>query len=594
MVSPLRTPSNASTLDARLFDSEIGFFSRWSATDSVDEIVARRASSLVTERALRARTREWRDALTRVDSPAIALIATDGVEFAAAMVGAFHCGKTVYLPGDTRDLTCSTLRESGVVLVGEFDDKWNPLRAPLRVVTTAPSSSTPPHQEFERLDADRLQLVIYTSGSSGAPQALPKRLSQLLAEVSALESVFGERIGSSEVFATVSHQHIYGLLFKILLPLATRRTFVSVGAEYPEEIVAQCIARATTIISGPAHLKRLPTNLDWHRAQPNVCAVFSSGGPLTLDNAVTVESIMGSAPIEVYGSSESGGVAWRRRSQGIDRAWTPLPGVQVKTTADERIAVQSRHLPDSEWFTLADRAVFDASGHFTLHGRTDRIAKIEGKRISLAGIEETLLNSGLVADVRVVQLATVRDELGAVVVPTADGWALMRAESPDALRALLQHTVAETTERIAHPRRWRWLDALPVNAVGKTTLDSLAHLFQPRALHVPAAHELSRDESHVALELYVSPHLQCFDGHFATLPVLPGVAQLDWAVLFARSVFPITGEFERMEALKFQRLYRPQLLLSLELEWHADRKMLTFRYVSSEGPHSNGRIFFTR
>ena len=86
--------------------------------------------------------------------------------------------------------------------------------------------------------------------------------------------------------------------------------------------------------------------------------------------------------------------------------------------------------------------------------------------------------------------------------------------------------------------------------------------------------------------------LAVFDGHFNQAAVLPGVAQLDWAVQLAREVFAIPPCFLRMEALKFQRVARPGDLIHLDLEWQADRATLVFRYTSVQGPHASGRVVF--
>jgi len=74
--------------------------------------------------------------------------------------------------------------------------------------------------------------------------------------------------------------------------------------------------------------------------------------------------------------------------------------------------------------------------------------------------------------------------------------------------------------------------------------------------------------------------------------ILPGVAQLDWAVQLAREAFPIPSRFLRMEALKFQRVARPGDTIHLELEWQAERCTLQFRYTSVHGPHASGRVVF--
>jgi 3-hydroxymyristoyl/3-hydroxydecanoyl-(acyl carrier protein) dehydratase len=229
-----------------------------------------------------------------------------------------------------------------------------------------------------------------------------------------------------------------------------------------------------------------------------------------------------------------------------------------------------------------------------LCGRADRIVKIEGKRISLVAIEQALLHSGCVADARVALLDTGRDELGAAVVPNEAGWQVLREAGSSALRARLIEAVSQGTERMARPRRWRWLDALPVNAVGKTTVADIVRLFEPFTMTEPALHALELTAEKAHFEVYVSPHLLVFDGHFDKLPVLPGVAQVDWAITIGRRSFGIRGPFQRLEAVKFHRLYQPGALLSLEMEWRAERDLLTFKFTSVAGSHSSGRVFFAQ
>ena len=547
-----------------------------------NQTVARRGEYEISESEFRARVTAWRKTFEAIANPAVALYEPDGVEFAAALIGAWYGNKTVYLPGDAQPETCRALQALNTTFFGAFPETCARPAANERAANV---------MQFEPLNADSVNVIIFTAGSTGVPQAVPKRLSQLLSEVHTLETVFGATIGNSVVVATVSHQHIYGLLFKILWPLIYQRTFVAESLVYPEQLLAALALRKSTIISGPAHLKRLPERLEWIAVQPNVTATFSSGGPLPLAAAASVELLLGSAPIEVYGSSETGGVAYRQCVRGNNVPWTPLPGVQV-TAQHNQLAVRSAHLPDHEWFLVPDNASVDDHGNFTLLGRADRIAKIEGKRVSLVGIEDALIKSGLVAETRVIQLESARDELGAVVVPTSAGWDVLRDEGARAFRARLDAGLAQSVERLAHPRRWRWVDTLPINAAGKTSHSAALALFAEYGVMLPAVRVLQASTQEASLDLFVSPHMAVFDGHFRKLPVLAGVVQVDWAMLLARNLFGIRLNFVRMEAIKFLRVYQPGPMLRLTLRWNAERQLLSFRYESAGSTHSSGRIFF--
>jgi 3-hydroxymyristoyl/3-hydroxydecanoyl-(acyl carrier protein) dehydratase len=83
-----------------------------------------------------------------------------------------------------------------------------------------------------------------------------------------------------------------------------------------------------------------------------------------------------------------------------------------------------------------------------------------------------------------------------------------------------------------------------------------------------------------------------FDGHFEGAPILPGVAQIQWAILFARAQFDIALGFKRLEAVKFNRPIRPGAVVRLSLQWRAALSSLAFAFDSDAGRHSSGRIIF--
>lgn len=558
--------------------------SRLSAAAAGDRTVALRGREVVSESQFRGRVAGWATALSAAGGRDVALFASDGVEFAAALFGAWHTGQTVHLPGDTLPATCRALQAGGAIFAGDFPAEYAPL---------APPPDGDIARTFTALDADFTGVVIYTSGSTGDPRALDKRLSQLAGEVETLDRQFGGRIDDAAiVMATVSHQHIYGLLFKILWPLGAHRPFLAESLAYPEQLAARLAEGRAVLVSGPAHLKRLHDSLDWTNARRATCAIFSSGGPLAADSAANVERLLGSAPLEVYGSSETGGIAWRQRTGGAERRWTPLAGVDVRADPTT-LAVRSRHLPDDAWFAIADAGEVYDDGTFTLTGRADRIAKIEGKRVSLTAIERALSASPLVRDVRVVQLEGNRDLVAAAVVPSDDGWTALRTEGAAAVGARLRGLLADSTERVALPRRWRWVDALPLNAQGKVTQAGVVQLFASGPPAMPPSRTVAQSTASAVIEMHPPADLVYFDGHFDGAPVLPGVVQVDWAIAHGRRLFAIAGGFMRMEALKFHRIFQPGPVLRLELAWRADRALLTFQFSSAAGRHSSGRIFFT-
>ena len=65
-----------------------------------------------------------------------------------------------------------------------------------------------------------------TSGTTGEGQPVVKALRHLEDEIAALDERLGPALeGDTRIFATASHQHIYGLLFRLLWPLASTEPY---------------------------------------------------------------------------------------------------------------------------------------------------------------------------------------------------------------------------------------------------------------------------------------------------------------------------------------------------------------------------------
>ena len=532
------------------------------------------------------RARAWRSLLKHTPGRAFALYHDDAVEFAAALFGSWHASKTIYLPGDNLPGTCASLSPSVDGYLGEFDSVWAP-----RVPTAQDCAADV--DGFDRIDPEFIGLVLYTSGTTGAAQAIWKKLSQMAVEVATLEKQFGDELGTADILATVSHQHIYGLLFNILWPLAAGRAIRAQNFSFFEELTT--LDRDCALVSSPAHLKRLPENPAWPMAAKRLRAIFSSGGPLPFEVAQESKRLLGRVPIEVYGSSETGGIAYRRQETKTNQAWTPFPGVDWRVDAEEKVLeVRSANLPDREWFRTADRATPIGNQGFVLQGRVDRIAKIEGKRISLSAIESILSASPWVTSARVVALEGPRQQVAAFIVPSENGRRKLAASGKLAVNRALRGLLSNSIEAVGLPRIWRYLDSLPVNAQGKTTYAELIALLErERPLRTkPRRRLIEQSAQHAVFELIAQRDLLYFDGHFPSRQILPGVVQVDWVIAFGRECFDLPPIFRAIHGLKFHRVILPETPFVLELDHRPDKSTLAFKITSRLGTHASGRVLF--
>ncbi|XBS70898.1 hydroxymyristoyl-ACP dehydratase [Acerihabitans sp. KWT182] len=98
--------------------------------------------------------------------------------------------------------------------------------------------------------------------------------------------------------------------------------------------------------------------------------------------------------------------------------------------------------------------------------------------------------------------------------------------------------------------------------------------------------------------LRVDGDLFWFQGHFPDVPLLPGVAQLDWVLRYADETVAPGWRFSAVESIKFQRPIPPGGTLRLRLAWLEDKHLLTFSYrilrQDAEELASSGKIALCR
>lgn len=499
---------------------------------------------------------------------------TDSYRFLIGALAVMVAGKTLVLPPNTTPATVQMLLDAGAVALNDIEI----VAGDPRGVSALPLPPQAP-------------IVLFTSGSSGAPKRIERQLGQLLLEVRTLEQVFGAHLKDHSVIATVSHQHIYGLLFKLLWPLTTGRAFMSHQCEHPEQLVqALTLHKNAVVVSSPALLARWPDTLPL----PASC-VFSSGGPLPADARRQLAPLCAGTLTEVLGSSETGGIAWRSQDAA---GWQPLPDVAFRVIANDALEVRTPHAWHPGWMATGDTAQPTDDGRFVLGPRLDRLLKLEQKRISLDAVEMALRALPEVRDAHVLPLwRETRQEIAAVIVPSADGREQHDALGKAAFSRQLRATLRARIEPLALPRRWRFLESLPMNSQGKLDQVAMAALFVTAPVGTPTLPEVLRVQASgdaLLVEARVPPALHYLEGHFPASPVVPGVAQIAWVEQFARAHLGLQGHFCKMEQLKFTQLLRPLAEFSLHIEYQRDKSRLVFRLANAEYTYSSGRLVYRK
>ncbi|KRI51474.1 AMP-binding protein [Acinetobacter pittii] len=430
---------------------------------------------------------------------------------------------------------------------------------------------------------EQAQLYFYTSGSTGEPKKIPRTLRQLLNEVQGLSQSFSFDEHATAI-ATVSHQHIYGLLFKLLLPLATGRSFYNPQMAFPEDVVQaqkqlETMGLSNYLISSPALLKRWTTDVVLQHCQ----MVFSSGGKLESG----VRPLLNRPIIEVLGSSETGGIAHRAKDED---AWTTFSNVAIRIE-DQQLMVKSNHAYENDWITTGDGVAWTDTTcqTFKLLGRTDRIVKLEEKRLSLDAIEQSIQALDVVKQCHVLVFEhEQRQMLGCIVVLTEQAREQLQQQGKSAFVSHLKQHLKDSLETIAIPRQWRFLSQLPQNTQSKLNKNYLKTLFKPMLQPVVLSQSQNSDD-HI-WELEFPPELACFKGHFPTQPIYPGVGQIGFLQQFAKSIWSDLSWCQGYEQLKFQNLIRPYAVVQLKFS-RKDHKV-SFELRDSEQILASGRLLF--
>ena len=499
--------------------------------------------------------------------------------FAVIFYALLHAGKQIWIAGNNRPAHADRLTGEGCRLLGDW---------PGRQIAPATPAEMP--LKLEALDLGKAQLIIYTSGSSGQPKAIAKTLLQLQLEVEVLEQLWGTLLGQATVVATVSHQHIYGLLFRLLWPLAAGRCFYSRQFLSPEAMLNAVGITPACWIASPAHLKRLDDLSPWHDIA-RLSAVFSSGGALTLEVARQFERCSGRRIVEIYGSSETGGIAWRYSA--AESSWTPFPGIRLSATGEEGLCLlHSPFLSNEAPYPLTDRIQLREQGGFALLGRLDRIVKVEEKRLSLDQLENKLSESSYVQQAHSLLLTDRRDLVAAVIVLTKDGKILLQQQGRTALIKQLKKQLMQEFETVVLPRKWLFINTLPLTIQGKIDNVLLQRLLKLDSAIFPRLLGCHLEESKVTLEFRIQAELVYFQGHFPGQPILPGVAQLAWAERYGKILFAIEQPFLTMETIKFKKIIQPKALITMTLAWDAVSGKLYFEFCSSTASHSSGRMVY--
>ncbi|WP_122871107.1 AMP-binding protein [Campylobacter showae] len=430
------------------------------------------------------------------------------------------------------------------------------------------------------------KFYLQTSGSSGKSKMIEKSLAQMIKES---EYLADELNFSSQntFFSSVSHRHMFGLTFKVFLPLVLGARVIADELNYPEAILGLSLANHVFIAS-PVLLRTLaqsPAAI----ALKGLSGIVSAGSPLKKELRSELGRICDARIIEIYGSTETGIVA---KDDGCGLRLFDA----VDAGLDDRGAL-SVSSPWCEFFQTNDAASIDED-RLALQGRIDRIVKLNDKRVSLESIEAKLLESGLLADCYCAPHPKFK-RIAALLQLNGEGLKKFRkigkkgvvAELKELLKLEFKNSVRyfKIVEKMPRNQQGKFeksefenaLFASPkpvwsggrVNEAGKICYGSGQNL--ESALNCDTnASCVKFDEGGDRLDgaqkyefgAIMHAGLEIFESHFPNLPLLPGFMQLDYVFELASMVGVDISGASTVENLKFMKFVRPGDLLRIYFE----------------------------
>jgi len=483
----------------------IGMLLQMAADGMGDRVTLGSLSDGTTMAELATRARRAGTVLAGMPGERVALVDLNSEAVPIALFGAALAGKP-FVPINYR-LTDEQLRDlvertaPATVITGEgVADRLGPIQG-IEIIERKEfldRTADPSVEEADPYagDPDSVAVLLYTSGTTGAPKAAVLHNRNLTSYV--ISTVEFAGAGEDEAsIVSVPPYHIAGISSVLSSTYAGRRV-VHLEAFDPQAWVDVVRAEAIT------HAMVVPTMLNRildvvaadDRGLPSLRSLSYGGGPMPL---AVIERGMGLLPgvgfVNAYGLTETASTIAllgpddhreahaaedpdiRARLSSVGR---PLPSVEVVIRGvdgtvlgpgergeiwvrGEQVAGEYDGLdagPDDGWFNTRDEGHIDGGGFLFVHGRLDDVIVRGGENLSPGEIESALLEHPSVAAAAVVGIPDPDwgEKVVAAVVP-AEGVVV----DEDELRAFVRAALRSTRT----PERIEIRPDLPFNETGK-------------------------------------------------------------------------------------------------------------------------------
>ena len=417
---------------------------------------------------------------------AVAVCATPSMNTVISIVAAVRAGVAIVpIAHDAgRSERDHILNDSGAVaMLG--DHSWDDVALPVvALVSSGGSLATGEHA-----DLNNAALIMYTSGTTGAPKGVLMPSAPIAACLDGLADAW-QWTEEDHLVHGLPLFHVHGLVLGMLGSLRRGNRVSHTVRPTAESYAAKMKQGATLFFGVPTVWSRVVADTASAQALQGARAIVSGSAALPVSVFNDLQRLTGITPLERYGMTETM-ITLSTRIDGERRpghVGLPLHGVETRVRGDDgdllvhdgesigtlevrgtTIGAGYLNRPDATadsttpdgWFVTGDSAVIGEDGMHRIVGRTSLdIIKSGGYKVGAGEVEASIAELPGVSEVAVVGVAD--DDLGQrieAVIVASDGISVSADE-------VIAHVAAQLSIH-KRPRNVHIVERLPRNALGK-------------------------------------------------------------------------------------------------------------------------------
>ncbi len=359
---------------------------------------------------------------------------------------------------------------------------------------------TPPMEGFVEIGPRELIVLLYTSGTTGAPKGVPVPLWALAGFEAYMTLGIGLR-HSDRFWNLADPGWAYGLYYGLIGPMILGHRVLYVNRPFDPNSVEEIWRRygITNFAAAPTAYRAMRSAIGERKVAGSPAVMSSAGEPLNPEVIHWAKASLGVEIRDHYGQTELGMVInnhndGRLRNEAIPGSMgLPTPGIRAVVVdgdfteqgpaSEGEVAIDAgasplfwfpgyyhapdrtaeRFSPDGRYYLTGDVASTDQAGNFYFAGRSDDVILTAGYRVGPFEVESAVMAHPKVAECAVIG---VPDELRGESIRA---YVVLRPgiQAGAELEGEIQQLVRERLSKTAYPREVMVVEELPKTPSGK-------------------------------------------------------------------------------------------------------------------------------